>query len=183
MTYHNGAKITYVLVATGLLALLILYRFSRASSSISVAEENRTIGATTKSGPVRIDEQIDVQEISSPAELSRRYYWYESQRGRSVATDTEVGDDHVKTSEQMMDRQTDILFRLGDIQTDEAARVLVNIMKDSRLMIDGEMGLNVSHNISRCGKNSLKYLEAIDNPAPKVAVLIEHIRDGRLYGP
>jgi len=73
------------------------------------------------------------------------------------------------------------LDALGEMRTQEAARVLVRLLGDRRFTWDGEGALNIAHALIRCGSAALPCLDAVrDQHRKLLANLVRKcIRAGR----
>ena len=64
-----------------------------------------------------------------------------------------------------------VLFRLAELRTDAAAKVLVGLLSDEGLRWEGEAATNIGTAITRCGQPCLPYLDELsdDHPQKKLA--------------
>ena len=76
-----------------------------------------------------------------------------------------------------------ILFRLADLDCEEATRVLVELYGDETFGWDGEFSLNGANAISRCGKRALPDLASPGRRIPHAREIALCIENGELYGP
>ncbi len=79
-----------------------------------------------------------------------------------------------------------IVFRLAELDSEEATKVLIDMFTDDSLGFDGESALNACNAISRCGQRALPHLAKINSEAHYWAVIqqvIKCIERGELYGP
>ncbi|MHC4527774.1 MAG: hypothetical protein ACYS29_07850 [Planctomycetota bacterium] len=78
-----------------------------------------------------------------------------------------------------------IFDRLGDINSDESARVLVSLYRDPNLPFDAHYAEMLLQNITRVGKKALPYLAEVDDDfRPRsTRMLIEDIEAAKILGP
>jgi hypothetical protein len=78
-----------------------------------------------------------------------------------------------------------IVFRLGDLGSEQAASVLVELFADKTMGWDGESALDAAHNISRCGKRAIPYLAKakFGDRRAEVQEIVGCIEKSELYGP
>jgi hypothetical protein len=78
-----------------------------------------------------------------------------------------------------------ILFRLAELDSEEATKILVDLYSNDTLSWGGESGLNGGNAISRCGRRALSHLKSTDFGARKAVVrqIVACIEKGELYGP
>lgn len=81
--------------------------------------------------------------------------------------------------------QTAIIFKLGDLKTDESAKLLVALLQDESLYWDGESAFAIGGAITRCGNLALPYLEQITHGDRKdfAKRLVGYIQKGEVHGP
>lgn len=78
-----------------------------------------------------------------------------------------------------------ILSRLAELDSEEAASVLVDLYADEAIGWDGEFALNGAHAISRCGKRAIPYLAktSFGHRGAHIQDVVHCIEKGELYGP
>lgn len=66
--------------------------------------------------------------------------------------------------------QTLVLFRLAEMQDDNSARILVDLLADDALAWDGESSLNIYEALVRCGQPCVPYLSSYSGTNKKLAL-------------
>lgn len=78
-----------------------------------------------------------------------------------------------------------VLFRLAELDSEDATKVLVDLYANNAFHWDGEFSLRASHAISRCGTRAIPYLAKANfgDRSTHIQTIIQHIEKGALYGP
>jgi len=122
-----------------------------------------------------------VRQISSVSELKTLFLEC-NQRWKSAP---EMPQERLQWVDPHCEAQNAILFRLADINSGEATKVLIDLYADETLGWDGEFSLNAGNAISRCGSKALPHLAKLQLGARKGAIqrIMSCIEKGERYGP
>jgi hypothetical protein len=122
-----------------------------------------------------------VTEVSSPSELKALFVVC-VQRWKAAP---EQPQERLQWINPHSEACNAILFRLAELDSEEATEVLVNLYRDEAFGWDGEFSLNARNAISRCGKRAIPHLFKITSSRRKATIqeLVACIKKGELYGP
>lgn len=78
-----------------------------------------------------------------------------------------------------------VIRRLAELDSEEAAKVLVDLYANKAFHWDGAFGLNAAHAISRYGKRAIPYLAktSFGDRSAHIQEVVQCIKKGELYGP
>jgi hypothetical protein len=122
-----------------------------------------------------------VRQLSSPVELKALFL--ECHRRWMAAPDRP--QERLLWVDPYAEACEAIVCRLGDLASEQAASVLVELFADETLTWDGDFAENAAHNISRFGKKVIPYLEKVNfgDRRAEVQEIVRCIEKGELYGP
>jgi len=144
---------------------------SRGNSQLTYSQHYREVYAELR--------EI-VGEIASPQELKELFY-----ECCKAKNDWERPDEWISSINPYWEATNAIIFRLPELKSDEATKVLIELFMDEDIGWDGEWSLNICNAISRCGERAIPYLSEIRSErwGSTPATIADCIRKGELYGP
>lgn len=123
--------------------------------------------------------KVIVEKVPSATEL--KMLFVECHRLWKMAP--EAPQEHLQWVDSYCESRNAIIYRLGEMKSEEAAKVLVELFADDTFGWDGGFSLDVCNAITRCGKLALPHLAKLDSGERKERVqqLMSLIEKGKLY--